>query len=80
MKMNAKYFRDTAWSELKGKWGQAALFTFMYMIISGALRALGIMDDLVGGLLSIFVLLFVWIYIRIERRFVLVSLFRILTI
>ena len=57
MKMNAKYFRDTAWSELKGKWGQAALFTFMYMIISGALSALGIMDDLVGGLLSIFVLL-----------------------
>lgn len=49
MKMKAKFFRDAAWAQLKGNWGQAVLFTLVFLLIDIALSSFGVISELISA-------------------------------
>ena len=52
MKKEAKFFRDAAWSQLKGNWKPAVLFTLVYILIASVAQYIGSKSDLVSILIS----------------------------
>ena len=57
MKKEAKFFREAAWSQLKGHWKHAVLFTLVYVIITSVAQIIGSKSDLVSILISLLALL-----------------------
>ena len=45
MEKNAKFFRDAAWEQLKGRWEHAVLFTLVYILIIGAVEGIGLKSN-----------------------------------
>lgn len=56
MKKEAKFFREAAWSQLKGHWKPAVLFTLVYILIASVAQYIGSKSDLVNILISLLVL------------------------
>ena len=56
MKKEAKFFREAAWSQLKGHWKPAVLFTLVYIIIASVAQYVGSNSDLVNLLISLLAL------------------------
>lgn len=56
MKKEAKFFREAAWSQLKGHWKPAVLFTLVYIIIASVAQFIGSDSDLVSILISLLAL------------------------
>ena len=56
MKKEAKFFREAAWSQLKGNWKPAVLFTLVYVIITSVAQIIGSKSDLVSILISLLAL------------------------
>ena len=56
MKKEAKFFREAAWSQLKGHWEPAVLFTLVYVIIAFVAEFIGSKSDLFNILISLLVL------------------------
>ena len=56
MKKEAKFFREAAWSQLKGNWKPAVLFTLVYVIITSVAQLIGSKSDLVSILISLLAL------------------------
>lgn len=56
MKKEAKFFREAAWSQLKGHWKPAVLFTLVYVIIASVAQLIGSKSDLVSILISLLAL------------------------
>ncbi len=56
MKKEAKFFREAAWSQLKGNRKPAVLFTLVYVIITSVAQIIGSKSDLVSILISLLAL------------------------
>ena len=57
MEKGAKFFREAAWSQLKGNWKPVVLFTLVYNIIVGVAQAIGSTSDYVSLLVSLLFLM-----------------------
>ncbi len=57
MEKGAKFFREAAWSQLKGNWKPVVLFTLVYNIIAGVAQAIGSTSDYVSLLVSLLFLM-----------------------
>ena len=56
MEKEAKFFREAAWSQRKGNWKPAVLFTLVYIIITSVAQIIGSKSDLFNILISLLVL------------------------